>query len=161
VTRILTSGVALVLLLTTPMRSDPSSLPTLRVTAVAGTPAIWVAEPDLYCAPTLLAPVPSSGLKPVLSAFNKHFPRPGLRLRFVRGSTVAVAVRDPDYLTQKMGSTGAAIYMISATYSITSVPGITRVRFTFEEGDHARPGVYSRASILTEFGCPPPSQEEG
>jgi len=45
-----------------------------------------------------------------------------------------------------MGTWGADQFVISTTYSFSELAGIKYVSFTFIEGDHAMPGVYSRNS---------------
>jgi hypothetical protein len=72
---------------------------------------------------------------------------PVLWLREVRNGVALVEVADADYLTQKMGTTGAHYYLTEATYSLTEAPGVRAVNFMFEEGDHAAPGVYTRESF--------------
>lgn len=65
-----------------------------------------------------------------------------------RGPGVAhVEVVDAEFLTQKMGSTGAHYYLTAATYTLTEAPGVRTVDFMFDEGDHAAPGVYTRDSF--------------
>ena len=63
-----------------------------------------------------------------------------------------------EMLTERIGSTGAEIYMASATRSLTELKGIKYVNYDFEEGDHATPGVYNRNSIFKTFNktriCP-------
>ncbi len=67
-------------------------------------------------------------------------------LSFVKVSsdTIFVRVDDATVLTQQMGSAGAAEFMAIATYTLTELPGIAKVHFEFEPGDHASPGTYDR-----------------
>lgn len=137
----------------------------LAFTAGATPPAhpptgLWDAPPDHYCVPRLDVAMPAATPGQIVKALNQRSPRPGLRLRRIDGHRVVVAVVDADYLTQKMGSTGAALYLIAATYSLTSVAGIWTVQYDFAWGDHAAPGVYSRRGILAAsaaFDDPLPS----
>lgn len=71
---------------------------------------------------------------------------PGVQIRFVKTSndTAFIFIPDSKVLTQQMGSAGAESFMISTTYSFTELKGIEHVSISFEEGDHAIPGVYSR-----------------
>jgi spore germination protein GerM len=64
---------------------------------------------------------------------------------------VKIEVINAEHLTQRMGSTGAEVYLAEAVFTLTECPGITSVRFAFEEGDHARPGAYSRANFMGNF----------
>lgn len=72
---------------------------------------------------------------------------PVLLLREVRAGIAHVEVVDGEYLTQRMGTTGAHYYLTAATFSLTEAPGVRAVDFIFEEGDHAAPGVYTRESF--------------
>jgi hypothetical protein len=55
-----------------------------------------------------------------------------------------IEVINAEYLTQRMGSSGAQAYLAQVTYTLTENPGIQKVNFIFEEGDHAMPGIYVR-----------------
>jgi len=58
--------------------------------------------------------------------------------------TVYVAIPNSQMLTEGIGSTGAEMFMASATFSLTELKGIHYVNFAFKEGEHAAPGVYDR-----------------
>lgn len=58
--------------------------------------------------------------------------------------TIYVNILHSEALTERMGSTGAEMYMAATTYSLTELKGIKYVSYDFEEGDHASPGVYNR-----------------
>lgn len=58
--------------------------------------------------------------------------------------TIYVHIPHSEMLTERIGSSGAEIYMASATWSLTELQGIKYVNYDFEEGDHASPGVYGR-----------------
>ena len=58
--------------------------------------------------------------------------------------TIYVHISHSEMLTERIGSTGAEMYMASTTYSLTELKNIKYVNFDFEEGDHASPGVYTR-----------------
>lgn len=60
------------------------------------------------------------------------------------GDTLFVAIKESTFLTQQMGSAGADAYMSVATYTLTEPENVNYVHFDFIEGDHARPGIYSR-----------------
>ncbi|MFH0761096.1 MAG: hypothetical protein V2A67_06300 [Bacteroidota bacterium] len=62
----------------------------------------------------------------------------------IAGDTIFIVIKNPDYMTQQMGSSGADAFMISTTFTLTELPGIEYVNFDFQEGDHAAPGTYSR-----------------
>lgn len=58
--------------------------------------------------------------------------------------TLYLTIPESDYLTQRMGSTGAGGYMAAATYSLTEIKGVKFVHYDFEEGDHLSPGTFKR-----------------
>ena len=73
---------------------------------------------------------------------------PKLRLIGIEGQVVSVEVINDEYLTQRMGTTGAAEFLVTATFTLTEYDNIKFVDFIFEEGDHAFPGLYSREGFL-------------
>jgi hypothetical protein len=77
---------------------------------------------------------------------NKSWPRVQIEFIGTSNDTAYVSIPASQVLTQQMGSAGAESFMISTTYSFTELKGINYVSFDFEEGDHARPGVYNRSS---------------
>jgi hypothetical protein len=85
---------------------------------------------------------------------NHDEPKPGVVVKKMRDKTVYLRVRDPELLTQRMGSTGAKLYLARVTFSLTSLEGVERIHFSFPEGDHARPGFYSRAFFVRHFFLP-------
>ncbi|SKB27619.1 hypothetical protein [Daejeonella lutea] len=83
----------------------------------------------------------------IVDALNLKYPE--IKLQWVKldGEKALVSIADATYLTQQTGSEGAQAYLAEATYSLTELKGITAVEFDFEEGDHARPGVYKRTDF--------------
>ncbi|MFO7569677.1 MAG: hypothetical protein R6W75_07740 [Smithellaceae bacterium] len=75
---------------------------------------------------------------------------PKLKLIDVTGNVVKVEVINDEFLTQRMGSTGAEAFLAEATFTLTEHTGIQFVNFVFKEGDHAMPGLYSRGTFLEE-----------
>jgi len=72
---------------------------------------------------------------------------PKLRLQNVAEGIAHVEIISAEYLTQRMGTSGAQNYLAAATYSLTEANGVRGVDFIFPEGDHAAPGVYNRESF--------------
>jgi hypothetical protein len=72
---------------------------------------------------------------------------PRITLQKIEGGTADIDIENDQYLTQKMGSSGAQDYLASVTYTLTENPGIKAVNFRFHEGDHAMPGIYTRESF--------------
>lgn len=69
-----------------------------------------------------------------------------IHLDYIKTShdTIYVHIPHSEMLTERIGSTGAEMYMASATWSLTELKGIKYVNYDFQEGDHASPGVYNR-----------------
>lgn len=78
-------------------------------------------------------------------ALELTYPEIPLHIQSQHSDTLYVQIKDAHFLTQQMGSTGARSYLAEATYAFTEIPEIRVVVFHFEEGDHARPGAYTRA----------------
>ncbi len=72
---------------------------------------------------------------------------PKIRFQGLEEGILRVDVQNDDYLTQRMGSFGADEFLAVATFTLTEYGGVRAVRFDFREGDHAAPGVYTRASF--------------
>lgn len=61
--------------------------------------------------------------------------------------TVYLDVPNSEYLTQRIGSSGAENFIATTTYSLTELTGVKYVNFKFKAGDHATPGVYKRSDF--------------
>ncbi|HEY1009742.1 MAG: hypothetical protein ACO1NS_06860 [Daejeonella sp.] len=80
----------------------------------------------------------------MVDALNLKYPQIILSWNKQEGDKAFVSIADATYLTQQSGSGGAEAYLAEATYSLTEIAGIAVVEFSFKEGDHARPGIYTR-----------------
>lgn len=80
-------------------------------------------------------------------ALITNYPEIDLQVNKVSNDTLYLRIIDAQYLTQQMGSSGAQMYLLEATYAYTELPDINSVNFGFEEGDHAIPGTYTRESF--------------
>jgi len=76
---------------------------------------------------------------------------PKLKLKNIKDQVVNIEVINAEYLTQRMGSTGAEEFLAVTTFTLTEFDNIKFVNFIFEEGDHAIPGLYSREDILKNW----------
>ncbi|MEJ7780878.1 MAG: hypothetical protein WKF68_14955 [Daejeonella sp.] len=88
------------------------------------------------------------GPKDIIDALNlKH---PQIKLSWVQqtGTKAFIKIDDASYLTQRSGTQGAQAYLAEVTYSLTELKGISAVDFSFEEGDHAVPGTYTRDDFV-------------
>ncbi|MFC7525785.1 hypothetical protein ACFQRK_17605 [Parapedobacter sp. GCM10030251] len=80
-------------------------------------------------------------------ALVANYPEIKPEINRISNDTLYLHIADARYLTQQMGSSGAQMYIMEATYAYTELPSIRVVDFTFEEGDHALPGSYTRDSF--------------
>jgi hypothetical protein len=76
---------------------------------------------------------------------------PKLKIKGIKENVVNVEVINGEYLTQRMGSSGADEFMAAATFTLTEYDHIKSVNFIFEAGDHAVPGLYSREYFLKDW----------
>lgn len=83
----------------------------------------------------------------IINLLNKKYP--GIRMEYVgmAGDTIITRIPDAMQLTQSIGTSGAESYLAEATFSLTEIPSIKAVKIEFEEGDHAMPGTFTRASF--------------
>ncbi len=80
----------------------------------------------------------------VINGLNKQYENILLEKVSISKDTIKLKIKDSDYLTNQIGSTGAAQYMAQTIINLTSVAGINYVMIVFKEGSHASPGLYMR-----------------
>jgi hypothetical protein len=82
--------------------------------------------------------------KNLIQLINNNYD--SIYLEYIKTShdTIYVHIPHSEMLTERIGSTGAEIYLAAATWSLTELKGIKYVNYDFDEGDHASPGVYNR-----------------
>lgn len=75
---------------------------------------------------------------------------PAIKLEKVRFSndTLFTRILDSEYLAERMGTSGAALYLAEVVINLTSVSKIRYVSMDFEEGSHASPGIWSAKDFL-------------
>ena len=83
----------------------------------------------------------------IVDALNYKYPQIKLDWLKQEGKTAFVKIEDAEYLTRESGTEGARAYLAEVTFSLTEIPSIEAVHFNFKEGDHARPGEYTRADF--------------
>lgn len=115
-----------------------------------GAPGIWAVKDSNGASILYLAkPMNNARVKAMVDSLNAaKGDNPKMAYLKTECGTVFVKVIDSDLLTERMGTTGAESYLAAATYSFTSLQGIARVHFDFEEGDHASPGTYMRLNFF-------------
>ena len=82
--------------------------------------------------------------KNVIELINNNYDSIHLDLVKIFHDTIYVHIPNSEMLTERIGSTGAEMFMASATFSLTELKGIHYVNYDFIEGEHAAPGVYDR-----------------
>lgn len=108
---------------------------------------VWRANPDL-------TKIKNTGIEPgilnadsLIKGLNAHYENIHLEKQRQGGDTLYTIIKNSEYLTQRMGSTGAEIYIADVVLNLTAVPGIKYVKVDMEEGDHAGPGTWSAADF--------------
>ena len=91
-------------------------------------------NPEIFCTPAGREPTDPPKVK-LLGIDDQHH-------------VVNVEIINDEYLTQKMGTTGAEWFLATVTFTLTEYRKIKFVDFVFREGDHAAPGRYSRQDFL-------------
>jgi hypothetical protein len=77
-------------------------------------------------------------------ALNRKYPEIFISETRISNDTIYVTIPNAKHLTQGIGSMGAKIYMTESTHSFTDLPNIKYVKYNFNVGDHAYPGVYTK-----------------
>ena len=62
----------------------------------------------------------------------------------ISNDTIFVKIPESEKLTQQLGSTGAYNYMAATVFNLTELDHVKYVKFDFQGGDHASPGVFTR-----------------
>ena len=83
----------------------------------------------------------------LITGLNEQYPQIRLEKKRLSNDTLYTGIKDAQYLTEQMGSTGSEQYIAQAVLNLTAVPGINYVRIDFPEGSHASPDVWSRKSF--------------
>ena len=112
----------------------------------------WEAVPDDESSKLVMKrirPIPADSLTAgnLIQHINSRYDHIILQLVKISNDTVFVKIRQSNFLTQQMGSTGADTYITEVTYLLSELNNIGYVNFTFKEGDHASPGTYSRTDF--------------
>ncbi len=83
----------------------------------------------------------------LIDLINANFQDIHLDLVKVSHDTIYVMIPNSKKLTQEIGNTGADNYLASTTFTLTELKDIKYVNIAMKAGDHAEPGVYSRADF--------------
>lgn len=80
----------------------------------------------------------------LIKGLNEYYENVYLEKLKQGGDTLYTIIKNSEYLTQQMGSTGAEMYVADVVLNLTSIPGIKFVNIDMKEGDHAQPGTWSK-----------------
>jgi hypothetical protein len=84
----------------------------------------------------------------IIQLLNETYPDIPLQFTKLSSDTLFVKIKNSNYLTQQMGSSGPEVYLADVTYNLTEIPGINFVAIIFKAGDHASPDIYSRTDFV-------------
>lgn len=60
------------------------------------------------------------------------------------GDTIYTEIKNSQYLSEQMGTTGAEMYLADVVLNLTEVPGVKYVSIQLVEGSHMQPGTWSK-----------------
>lgn len=93
-------------------------------------------------------PADSLNYNAVIGLVNSYYPDIKLVPAGLSNDTLAIKVENSDYLTNRMGSTGAETYIKELIYNLTELKDIHYIDLRFKRGNHADPGIYTRADFV-------------
>lgn len=79
----------------------------------------------------------------LIKGLNETYPNIKLDKVRISGDTLFTQIVDSEYFGERMGTSGAAIYLADVIINLTSVDKIKHVKIDFAEGSHATPGIWS------------------
>lgn len=79
----------------------------------------------------------------LIKGLNELYPNIKLEKVKISNDTLFTKILDSEYLGERMGMSGAALYLANAIINLTSVDKIKYVKIGFDEGSHATPGIWS------------------
>ncbi len=115
--------------------------------------SIWDYD-DMNNLPVFVESLKGAGVSEVIARLNSRFGRmrsPGVVFKKQEGRIVHIRTDNDEMVTTQMGSSGAAAYIKSVAYSLTSVKGVDCVYFDIEEGDHAGPAKLCRSGVEMKY----------
>lgn len=86
----------------------------------------------------------------LIKGLNDLFPNIKLDKVKMSGDTLFTKIVDSEYLVERIGSSGASLYIAAVVINLTSVDRIKYVKIDFEEGSHASPDTWS-AEDFSEY----------
>ena len=104
---------------------------------------VWRATPDYTKKKNLEAEPVIINADSLIKGLNEYYENVFLEKIKQSGDTLYTTIKESNYLTQQMGSTGAEVYVADVILNLTAVPGIKYVHIDMLAGDHAQPGTWS------------------
>ncbi len=104
---------------------------------------IWRATPDYTKRKNIEAAPVIINADSLIKGLNEYYENVFLEKVKQSGDTLYTTIKESNYLTQQMGSTGAEVYVADVILNLTAVPGIKYVHIDMKAGDHAQPGTWS------------------
>lgn len=79
----------------------------------------------------------------LIKGLNELYPNIRLDKVKISNDTLFTKILDSEYLGERIGTSGAALYIAEAVINLTSIDKIKYVKIEFDEGSHASPGIWS------------------
>ena len=119
------------------------------VLSVTNKPSLWTVEyEDNTKSDKLRKPedikISTLSVTDLINTLNENYPSVQLKFDKISNDTIFVKIPDSEKLTQQLGSTGSYNYMAATVFNLTELNHIKYVKFDFQGGDHASPGVFTR-----------------
>lgn len=88
--------------------------------------------------------VSNPNVQAIINGLNMVYPDILIQFTNISSDTLNVSILQSEKLTQQMGTSGAAQYFATACVNLFEAHNINYIHFDFKEGDHAKPGIFSR-----------------
>ncbi len=86
----------------------------------------------------------------LIRGINEMYPNIKLDKVKMSGDTLFTKIVDSEYLVERIGSSGASLYIAAVVINLTSLDKIKYVKIDFTEGSHASPDTWS-AKDFSEY----------
>lgn len=80
----------------------------------------------------------------LIKVLNQTYPEIPMQKIKLSGDTLFTRIPESEYLTERIGSYGASMYVADAVINLTSVPGINFVNIQFKDGSHLSSGTWAK-----------------
>ncbi|RYY71208.1 MAG: hypothetical protein EOO13_03945 [Chitinophagaceae bacterium] len=108
---------------------------------------VWRATADYKKVKNEAAPISTLNTDSLIKGLNEYYENVYIEKVKQGGDTLYTAIKESNYLTQQMGTTGAEVYLADLVLNLTSVPGVKYVNLDIKAGDHMQPGTWSQESF--------------